>query len=396
MKQVAVISAKRTPIGKINGQLSQLTSVELGTIVTKAVLADSGLAANQIDQVIFGNVIQAGGGQNVARQIELNSGIPASSTACTINQVCGSGMKAVRMGQTAIQTGDCDVVIVGGTESMSNAPYLNRQVRGGHQFGGFTLEDSIESDGLNDADSHQPMGTTAETVAERFHVSRSEQDQFALRSHQQAAQATADQTFAAEIVPVTIHHKKEDVTITTDETIRIDTSLDKLGKLRPAFANKGTVTAGNAASLNDGASALLLMSAERAAELDLTPLAILDDYAEAGCDPQIMGYAPFYAVHKLLDKTDAEINDFDLVELNEAFASQSVAVARDLKIDPDKLNVSGGAIALGHPLGDSGARILTTLIHNLQRTNQQRGLATLCIGGGMAMAFSLHLPTVQS
>ncbi|USS88212.1 thiolase family protein [Fructilactobacillus hinvesii] len=392
MKKIAVISAKRTPIGKINGQLSQLTSVELGTIVTKAVLEDSGLTASQVDQVIFGNVIQAGGGQNVARQIELNSGIPASSTACTINQVCGSGMKAVRMGQTAIQTGDCDVVIVGGTESMSNAPYLNRQVRGGHPFGSFELEDSIESDGLNDADSHQPMGTTAETVADQFNVSRAEQDQFALRSHQQAARATEQQAFADEVVPITIKNKKHTVTITTDETIRTDTSLEKLGKLRPAFAQDGTVTAGNAASLNDGASALVLMSVEKATELGLTPEAILDDYAEAGCDPQIMGYAPYHAVTKLLGKTNETIDDFDLVELNEAFASQSVAVARDLHIDPAKLNISGGAIALGHPLGDSGARILTTLIHNLHRTGNQRGLATLCIGGGMAMAYSLHLP----
>ncbi|USS84579.1 thiolase family protein [Fructilactobacillus myrtifloralis] len=396
MKKIAIVSAKRTPIGKINGQLQSLTAVELGTIVTKAILQDTGIEPDQVDQVIFGNVIQAGAGQNVARQIELNSGVPQTSTACTINQVCGSGMKAVRMGQTAIQVGDCEVAIVGGTESMSNAPYLNRQVRSGHQFGGFQLEDSIESDGLNDANSHQPMGTTAEAVAEQFHVSRAEQDQFALRSHQQAAQATADESFKAEVVPITIQKKKTTVTITTDETIRPDTSLTQLQKLRPAFASTGTVTAGNAASLNDGASALLLMSVDKAQALGLTPLAILDDYTEAGCNPAIMGYAPYYAVQKLFQKTGTTINDFDLVELNEAFASQSVAVARDLNIPHEKLNVTGGAIALGHPLGDSGARILTTLIHNLHRTKQRRGLATLCIGGGMAMAYSLHLPESRS
>ncbi|ANZ57621.1 3-ketoacyl-CoA thiolase [Fructilactobacillus lindneri] len=391
MEKIAIISAKRTPIGKINGNLKGLSSVELGTIAVKATLAAANLDPSAIDQVIFGNVIQAGGGQNIARQIELNAGIPATSTACTINQVCGSGMKAVRMGQTAILNGDAEVVIVGGTESMSNAPYLNPKTRAGHKFGAFTMEDSIETDGLNDAKTNEPMGITAENVAEKFNISRADQDNFSLASHQKAAEAIKNDYLNDEMIPITINGKKETITYTQDETVRPDTNLEQLSKLNPAFKKAGTVTAGNAASLNDGASALILMKESKAEKLGIKPLAIIDEYAEAGCDPKIMGYAPYYAVNKLLQKQNKTISDFDLFELNEAFASQSIAVSRDLNIPDDKLNITGGAIAMGHPLGDSGSRILITLINNLRRTKQKSGLATLCIGGGMAMAMSIHL-----
>ncbi|WP_429970300.1 thiolase family protein [Fructilactobacillus sp. Tb1] len=391
MEKIAIVSAKRTPIGKINGQLSSLTSVDLGVISAQATMDAINLDPNLIDQVIFGNVIQAGGGQNIARQIELQSGISETSTACTINQVCGSGMKAIRLGQQAILTGDADIVLVGGTESMSNAPYLNPKVRQGHKFGAFTMEDSIEKDGLNDFRTNAPMGITAENIADKFNISRADQDQFAFDSHRKAAKAIENDYFAEEMIPVTINGRKSSITITTDETVRPNTTVEKLAKLRTVFKQDGTVTAGNAASLNDGASAIILMTENKAKELDLQPLAIIDNYAEAGCDPDIMGYAPKYAVDKLLNKEHKTINDYDLFELNEAFASQSIAVSRDLNIPMEKLNITGGAVALGHPLGDSGARILITLINNLKRTNQKSGIATLCIGGGMGMAMSIHL-----
>lgn len=391
MKKIAIVSAKRTPIGKINGQLSSLTSVDLGVIAAKSTMNAINLDSKLVDQVIFGNVIQAGGGQNIARQIELKSGIPDTSTACTINQVCGSGMKAIRLGQQAILTNDADIVLVGGTESMSNAPYLNPKVRQGRKFGSFTMEDSIEKDGLNDFRTNAPMGITAENVAEKFNITRAAQDQFALLSHQKAAKAIENNYFAAEMIPITINGKKTSTVISTDETVRPDTTIEQLAKLRTSFKENGTVTAGNAASLNDGASALIMMTEDRAKELNLKPLAIIDNYAEAGCNPDIMGYAPRYAVEKLLRKEQKSISDYDLFELNEAFASQSLAVANDLQIPMEKLNITGGAVALGHPLGDSGARILITLINNLKRTSQKSGIATLCIGGGMGMAMSIHI-----
>ncbi|WP_395378757.1 thiolase family protein [Fructilactobacillus frigidiflavus] len=391
MKKIAIVSAKRTPIGKINGQLSSLTSVELGVIAAKATMEAINLDPKLVDQVIFGNVIQAGGGQNIARQIELKSAIPDTSTACTINQVCGSGMKAIRLGQQAILTGDAEVVLVGGTESMSNAPYLNPKVRQGHKFGSFTMEDSIEKDGLNDFRTNAPMGITAENVAEKFNITREAQDQFAFSSHQKAAKAIENNYFTDEMIPITINGRKSATVVSTDETVRPNTTIEQLTKLRTAFKENGTVTAGNAASLNDGASALIMMTEARAKELKLEPLAIIDNYAEAGCNPDIMGYAPRYAVDKLLQKEQKTIHDYDLFELNEAFASQSLAVANDLQIPMEKLNITGGAVALGHPLGDLGARILITLINNLKRTKQKTGIATLCIGGGMGMAMSIHL-----
>lgn len=391
MEKVVIAAAKRTPIGKINGALKNFTSVDLGTIVTKAVIEQANIKPSDVDQVVFGNVIQAGAGQNISRQIEINSNIPYCSTANTVNQVCGSGLKAVRNAQAAIVMGDADVVIAGGVESMSNAPFLNMDVRSGHKFGDITLVDSLNNDALMDAFNKQPMGVTAENVAEKFNVSREEQDEFAYQSHMKAAKAFDNGYFDKELVPIEIKNRKSSYIMKEDENIRRDTSIEVLNKLRPAFKEDGTVTAGNAASLNDGASALVLMSESAAKRLNVKPLAVIDGYAEAGCDPDYMGYAPYDATKSLFDKLNITMDDIDLVELNEAFAAQVLAVAHDYNIDMDKLNISGGAISMGHPLGDSGARIVGSLIYNLQRTNQKSGLATICIGGGMGMAMKITL-----
>ncbi|MGL4699048.1 MAG: acetyl-CoA C-acetyltransferase [Apilactobacillus waqarii] len=391
MEKVVIAAAKRTPIGKINGALKNFTSVDLGTIVTKAVIEQANIKPSDVDQVVFGNVIQAGAGQNISRQIEINSSIPYCSTANTVNQVCGSGLKAVRNAQAAIVMGDADVVIAGGVESMSNAPFLNMDVRSGHKFGDVTLVDSLNNDALMDAFNKQPMGVTAENVAEKFNVSREEQDEFAYQSHMKAAKAFDNGYFDKELVQIEIKNRKSSYIMKEDENIRRDTSIEVLNKLRPAFKEDGTVTAGNAASLNDGASALVLMSESAAKRLNVKPLAVIDGYAEAGCDPDYMGYAPYDATKSLFDKLNITMDDIDLVELNEAFAAQVLAVAHDYNIDMDKLNISGGAISMGHPLGDSGARIVGSLIYNLQRTNKKSGLATICIGGGMGMAMKITL-----
>ena len=391
MEKVVIAAAKRTPIGKINGALKNFTSVDLGTIVTKAVIEQANIKPSDVDQVVFGNVIQAGAGQNISRQIEINSNIPYCSTANTVNQVCGSGLKAVRNAQAAIVMGDADVVVAGGVESMSNAPFLNMDVRSGHKFGNVTLVDSLNNDALMDAFNKQPMGVTAENVAEKFNVTREEQDEFAYQSHMKAAKAFDNGYFDSELVPIEIKNRKSSYIMKEDENIRRDTSIEVLNKLRPAFKEDGTVTAGNAASLNDGASALVLMSESAAKRLNVKPLAVIDGYAEAGCDPDYMGYAPYDATKSLFDKLNITMEDIDLVELNEAFAAQVLAVAHDYNIDMNKLNISGGAISMGHPLGDSGARIVGSLIYNLQRTNQKSGLATICIGGGMGMAMKITL-----
>lgn len=391
MKEVVILSAVRTPIGKIGQSLAQLTAVELGTIAAKAAINSAGLAPNQINQVFIGNVLQAGSGQNVARQIALKSQLAVESTATTINQVCGSGIKAVRLGQSAIAMGDATVVLAGGTESMSNVPYLVPHMRQGRAYGATKMLDALEHDGLTDAFLNIPMGLTAENVASQFQISREEQDHFALSSHQKAKAATATHAFNTELVSLTPNDKKI-VPRTDDEAIRPDTSLEALSRLKPAFKENGSVTAGNSAGLNDGASMLILMEKKAADAAGLQYLAVIDGYQEIGIDPAIMGYGPYYAVQKLMAKQNRTIEDYDLIELNEAFAAQAVAVARDLKIPTDRLNVNGGAIALGHPVGASGARILTTLIHQLHRANLKTGLATLCVGGGMGVAMSVRLP----
>ncbi len=357
-------------------------------MTVKNLLAKTNIPASLIDQVIFGNAIQAGNGQNIARQIELQSHIPQSKTAFTVNQVCGSGMQAVHQASSALLLGESKIIIAGGTESMSNAPYLNMNQRQATKFGAVTMHDALEHDGLRDSISGELMGITAENVANRFNVTRQEQDSFALRSHQLAAAAIRNHQFDDELIP--IKTKELAHPINQDEPVRFDTSLEKLSQLKPAFKPDGTVTAGNSAGLNDGASALILTTASHAKELGLRPIAEILGYTEAGIDPEIMGYAPYLAINRLLTKLKMTIADVDLVELNEAFAAQCIAVTRDLHLSLEKVNISGGAIALGHPLGDSGARIITTLIHNLRRTHQEIGIASLCMGGGMGSAIGIR------
>ncbi|MFL2062280.1 acetyl-CoA C-acetyltransferase [Latilactobacillus sakei] len=391
MKEVVIMSAKRTPIGKFGGQLASLTAVDLGTIAAKAAIQAAGIEADQIDQAIFGNVLQAGSGQNVARQIALNSGLAQTSVAMTVNEVCGSGLKAIRLAQSAIVMGDADVVLVGGTESMSQAPYLNKGMRFGSKFGDQTVVDSISSEGLNDAFTNKPMGITAENVAAKYGITRLMQDTFALESHQKAAKATQAGWFDAEIVPVTVQQRRATFEVSQDEGIRPDTTLETMGKLRPAFQADGTVTAANASGINDGASAMIVMSKEKAEALGLVYQATLVGYQEVGMDPNYMGYTPVPAIQQLLAKQDQTVADIDLFEINEAFAASSVAVQNGLALDTAKVNVAGGAVALGHPIGASGTRIMTTLLHQLKRTNQTTGVASLCIGGGLGIAYEIQL-----
>ncbi|KRM69099.1 thiolase family protein [Apilactobacillus ozensis] len=390
-KKIVIVSAKRTPIGKLNGALKSLSAVDLGTAVSKSAIQELNLAEENIDQVIFGNVLQAGNGQNVARQIELNTGANFSSTANTINQVCGSGMKAIRNAQMEIQMGTADIIIAGGTESMSNAPFLNKNIRTEHKLGNISLVDSMLNDALTDAFSGKHMGITAENVAKKFNISRKEQDEWAFLSNQRAIAAQDNGWFQNEIVPIEVNESKNHFIMREDESIYRKTSLEKLSSLKTVFMEEGTVTAGNSSSINDGASALVLMSAAKAESLHLKPLATIEDYTEVGIDPDIMGYAPYYAIQKILNRNNLTVEDIDLFELNEAFASQVLAVSKNLNITPDKLNIAGGAIALGHPLGDSGARIITTLINNLKRTNKHSGIASICIGGGMGMAMQISV-----
>ncbi|SON68606.1 acetyl-CoA acetyltransferase [Latilactobacillus sakei] len=391
MKEVVIMSAKRTPIGKFGGQLASLTAVDLGTIAAKAAIQAAGIEADQIDQAIFGNVLQAGSGQNVARQIALNSGLAQMSVAMTVNEVCGSGLKAIRLAQSAIVMGDADVVLVGGTESMSQAPYLNKGMRFGSKFGDQTVVDSISSEGLNDAFTDKPMGITAENVAAKYGITRLMQDTFALESHQKAAKATQAGWFDAEIVPVTVQQRRATFEVSQDEGIRPDTTLEAMGKLRPAFQADGTVTAANASGINDGASAMIVMSKEKAEALGLVYQATLVGYQEVGLDPNYMGYTPVPAIQQLLAKQDQTVADIDLFEINEAFAASSVAVQNGLALDTAKVNVAGGAVALGHPIGASGTRIMTTLLHQLKRTNKTTGVASLCIGGGLGIAYEIQL-----
>jgi len=391
MQEVVIISAKRTPIGKLGGQLASLSAVELGTVAAKAAIEAAGIDPTQIDQAIFGNVLQAGSGQNVARQIALKSGMTQSSTAMTVNEVCGSGLKAIRLAQSAIVMGDADIVLVGGTESMSQAPYLNKQMRFGSKFGDQTMIDSISSEGLNDAFTHQPMGITGENVAAKYGITREMQDAFALASHQKAAQATQAGWFNEEIVPVTVQQRKATLEVQQDEGIRPTTTIEAMAKLRPAFQQDGTVTPANASGINDGASAMIVMSKEKAAALGLVYQATLVGYQEVGADPDYMGYTPVDAIQKLLAQQNQTLADIDLLEINEAFAASSVAVQNGLQVDPAKVNVAGGAIALGHPIGASGTRIMTTLMHQLKRTHQTTGVASLCIGGGLGIAFEIQL-----
>lgn len=384
MREVVIASAVRTAIGKFGGSLLPLSAPELGAIVIKEALKRANVPGEKVDEVIFGNVLQAGLGQNPARQASIKAGLPIEVPAFTVNKVCGSGLKCVELAAQSILAGDNDIVVAGGMESMSNAPFVTSgEARWGLRMGDSKLVDVMIKDGLWDAFNNYHMGITSENVAEKFGVTREDQDEVSARSQQRAIAAIKSGAFKDEIVPVTIKTKKGETVFDTDEFPREGTTTEILAKLRPAFKQGGTVTAGNASGLNDGAAALVIMSAEKAQELGIKPMAKILSYASAGVDPAIMGIGPIPASRKALSKAGLEVKDLDLIEANEAFAAQFVEVGRELNFDPDKVNVNGGAIALGHPIGASGARILVTLLYALKNRDKKLGLATLCIGGGM-------------
>jgi acetyl-CoA C-acetyltransferase len=387
LREVVIVSAVRTAIGNFMGSLSSLSATDLGSITIQAALERAGVDKAQVEDVILGNVLQAGLGQNPARQAAMKAGLAETVPAMTINKVCGSGLKAVMLAAQAIRAEDADIVVAGGMESMSNAPYLMPGARSGYRMGDAKIVDSMIRDGLWCAFCDVHMGITAENIAARYGLSREEQDEFAAWSQQKAEAALKSGRFKDEIVPVQIPQKKgEPKVFDTDEFPRAGTTVEVLGKLRPAFKADGTVTAGNASGINDGAAALVVMSADTAKELGLKPLVRIVSYASAGVDPSVMGLGPIDATRKVLKKAGLTIADIDLVEANEAFAAQSLAVGRDLEVPREKLNVNGGAIALGHPIGASGARVLVTLIHEMLKRQSRYGLATLCIGGGQGVA----------
>jgi acetyl-CoA C-acetyltransferase len=391
MKDIVIISAARTPIGKFQGSLKPLTAPQLGALVVKTAVERAGIAPEQVDEVIMGNVVSAGLGQNPARQAALRGGLPADVAAMTINKVCGSGLKAVGLGAQSIQTGDSDIVVAGGMESMSNAPYLLPGARDGYRLGHATIVDSMIHDGLWDVYENYHMGNTGENVAERYHVSRERQDEYALGSHRKAVAAIRAGRFRDEIVPVPIPQRKGDpVLFDTDESPRPDATIEALRALKPAFKKDGTVTAGNAPGVNDGAAALVVTSAERAAALGKKPIARIVGQAVSGIEPALVMMAPVKAVRKLAGRIGWNLADVDLIELNEAFSVQAVAVSEQLELDPEIVNVNGGAVALGHPIGASGARILVTLLYEMLRRNAKRGIASLCLGGGNAVAMAVE------
>lgn len=391
MQDVVIVAATRTAVGSFQGSLANVPAVELGATVIRALLAQTGVAPAEVDEVILGQVLTAGAGQNPARQAAVKAGLPHEVPALTLNKVCGSGLKAVQLAVQAIRCGDAEIVVAGGMENMSLAPYVLPKVRSGLRLGHAELVDSMISDGLWDAFNDYHMGQTAENLVEKYQLSREAQDAFAARSQQRAAAAVESGRFREEITPVLIPQRKgEPLAFDTDEGIRADTTAEGLARLRPAFTKDGSVTAGNASSLNDGAAAVLVMSAAKAAALGLTPLAHIAAYASAGVDPAIMGIGPVSATRKTLEKAGWQLADLDLIEANEAFAAQALAVGQELGWDDDKVNVNGGAIALGHPIGASGCRVLVTLLHELRRREGRRGLATLCIGGGQGVALAVE------
>ncbi len=387
MREVVIVSAVRTPIGTFGGNFKDVSAVSLGTIVAKEAMKRANIKPDMVDEVIFGNVLQAGLGQNVARQISIYSGIPVEVPSYTVNKVCGSGLKSVTLAAQSIMVGEGDIILAGGTENMSQAPYLLKKARWGQRMGDGVLEDYMIKDGLWDIFNDYHMGITAENLAEKYNLTREEQDKFALRSQQRAEEAIKSGRFKDEIVPVEVPQRKGDpLVVDTDEHPRFGSTIEGLAKLRPAFKKGGTVTAGNASGINDGAAALVLMAKEKAEELGLKPLATIKAYASAGVDPSIMGTGPIPATKKALEKARLTVEDLDLIEGNEAFAAQSLAVSKELKFDDEKLNVNGGAIALGHPIGASGARILVTLLYEMDKRDAKTGLATLCIGGGQGIS----------
>ena len=389
MTEVVIASAARTAIGAFNGSLSSVPAHYLGEVAIRAALERAGVAPEDVNEVIMGQILQAGAGQNPARQAAVNAGIPVERTAYGINQLCGSGLRTVALGYQAIKLGDCDIVVAGGQESMSQAPHV-MHLRNGVKMGSAEMVDSMIKDGLWDAFNGYHMGNTAENVAQRWQLTREEQDAFALSSQQKAVAAMAAGKFKDEITPVTIKTRKGETVVDTDEYPKPDTSAETLAKLRPAFDKEGTVTAGNASGINDGAAVTVLMSLENAQKRGITPLARIVSWATAGVDPAIMGTGPIPASKAALKKAGWTVDDLDLIEANEAFAAQACAVNKDLGWDVSKVNVNGGAIALGHPIGASGARVLTTLLFEMQKRDAKKGLATLCIGGGMGVAMCVE------
>ncbi len=388
MREVVIIDAVRTPVGSFGGSLTGIPAVELGTIVVKELIKRTGIDPSLVDELIFGCVLQAGQGQNVARQVLIRSGIPQAVPAMTINKVCASGLRSVSLAAQTIKAGDAEIVIAGGTENMSAAPYAINKARWGARMNDDKLVDIMIHDGLWEIFNNYHMGVTAENVAEQYKLSREDQDALGLMSQQRAEKAIKEGRFKDEIVPVLIPQRKGDPKVfDTDEHPRLGTTQEGLTKLKPAFKKDGTVTAGNASGINDGAAAILVMSADKAKELGLKPMVKIVSYASAGVDPKVMGLGPIPATKKALEKAGLTLADIDLIEANEAFAAQTCAVGKDLGFDMDKVNVNGGAIALGHPIGASGARIFTALLHEMKkRDNVKKGLATLCVGGGMGAA----------
>jgi acetyl-CoA C-acetyltransferase len=391
LNEAVIISAARTPVGKFLGSLKGFKATELGAIVVRESVKRAGIKPEDVDEVIMGCVIQAGLGQNPARQAALNGGLPSTVAAVTVNKVCGSGLKAVMMAAQGVQLGDSEMVVAGGMESMSNAPYLIPKAREGYRLGNGELVDSMINDGLWCAFENYHMGCTGEVVAEEYTISRSQQDEFAAGSHRKAAAAIKAGKFKDEIVPVEIPQKKGAALVfDTDETVREDTSTEGLAKLKPAFKSEGTVTAGNAPSVNDGASAVVVTSLRRARELGVEPMARIVGQAVAGVDPRLVMMAPVEAVRKLFKKTGWSPSEVDLIELNEAFSVAALAVTRELGLDPEKVNVNGGAVALGHAIGQSGSRLLTSILYELKRRDAKRGIVSLCLGGGNAVAMAIE------
>jgi acetyl-CoA C-acetyltransferase len=393
IREAVIISATRTPVGKFMGALKNFSATDLGAIVVREAVKRAGVAPEDVDEVIMGCVIQAGLGQNPARQAALHGGIPFGVSAVTINKVCGSGLKSVMMAAQAIQLGDAEIVVAGGMESMSNAPYLIPKAREGYRLGNGVLVDAMINDGLWCAFENYHMGNTGEVVADRYHVTREEQDEYALNSHRKAAAAINEGKFKDEIVPVEIPQKKQGVPglFDTDESVRSDTSLEALAKLKPAFKkDSGTVTAGNAPGVNDGASALVVTSRDRAVAMGVEPMARIVAQATSGIQPELVMMAPVEAIRRVLKKAGWSLDEVDLIELNEAFAVQAVAITRELKLDPARVNVNGGAVALGHAIGQSGSRLLTTMLYEMKRRDVHKGLVALCLGGGNAVALAVE------
>lgn len=391
MREIVIASAVRTPVGKFLGSFANTSAVELGTIAVKEALKRANIKPEQVDETYFGCVIQSALLPNAARQVSVNAGIPVEKPALTINILCGSGLRAVSMAAQMIKAGDADIVVAGGTENMSMAPYTSSAMRMGARMGETKMQDTLLNDALVCAFEHYHMGVTAENIAEQWKITREEQDEFACRSQNRAEAAIKSGRFKDEIVPVTIKTKKGEIVVDTDEHPTFGTTMESLARLKPAFKKDGTVTAGNASGINDAASAVVLMSKEKAHELGIKPMAKVLGYATHGVEPRIMGIGPIEASRKALKMANLTVEDMDLIESNEAFAAQSIAVARELKFNMDIVNVNGGAIAIGHPIGASGARILTTLLYEMKKRGSKKGLATLCIGGGMGTALVVEI-----